>query len=210
MFQSIYDYFFTSTLGLWELSATVFLVANVYLLGQQKLVNYWFGLAGVLIFGYIFYEYQLYSDMALQWFFYGPLQVIGFFMWKYGGTLGSSDKSQATDSMKVVTLGWSPRWRWVLGIALFSMLLGGLMATYTDASFPYADALTTVMSIAASLLMLKKVLENWYLWIAMDLIAIPIYYAKGLYITSGLYVLFLVLATLGLLAWRKDYLKQLS
>jgi nicotinamide mononucleotide transporter len=74
--------YFSGTLGQLELLATVLLIANVALLAHQKLINYWFGLAGVLIMGYVLKEFNLYSDMGLQWFFYAPLQIVGWYMWK--------------------------------------------------------------------------------------------------------------------------------
>ncbi|MEM7218262.1 MAG: nicotinamide riboside transporter PnuC [Pseudomonadota bacterium] len=203
MLQAIADYF-VGPLGKLELLATLLLMINVYLLGQQRLSNYWFGLAGVLLFGFLFREYRLYSDMLLQWVFYAPLQVIGYVLWKYGRTLGSETKTQTTDSMRVVRLPsryWPPL---LISVVAATWLLGTYMATRTDASFPYADALTTTMSIGASVLMLKKILENWFLWIAMDVMAIPVYFLKGLYVTAGLYVVFLVLAVIGLLRWRAD------
>lgn len=202
MLNAIIEYF-SGPLGRLELLATILLIANVYLLAKQKLVNYWFGLAGVLIFGYLFREYQLYSDMLLQWVFYAPLQIIGYVMWRYGKTLGS-EISTGEDTMKIVTIGWYPRLFWSTMILIPAFALGSYMAANTDASFPYIDALTTTMSVVASLLMLKKILENWIIWIAMDFIAIPVYYAKELYITSGLYIIFLGLATYGLYTWIKD------
>jgi len=181
---------------------------SLYLLAKQKLVNYAFGLAGVLIFGYIFYAYQLYSDMLLQWVFYAPLQIVGYFMWKNGAAPGvvTSD-ALPDDSMKVSSLTMQEAFSIIFAIIVSARILGVYMANNTDASFPYIDALTTTMSIAASLLMLKKFVENWMIWIAMDLIAIPVYYQKELYVTSGLYVIFLGLAIYGLVTWTQDYLK---
>ncbi|MEM1262974.1 MAG: nicotinamide riboside transporter PnuC [Pseudomonadota bacterium] len=205
--NAIIDYF-SGPLGKIELVATVLLMVNVYLLGKQRLSNYWFGLAGVLLFGYLFREYKLYSDMLLQWVFYAPLQIVGFVLWKYGRTLGATAKPTETNSMRVVMLS-ARYWPVVIFLVVGSAaLLGKTMAANTDASFPYADALTTTMSIAASILMLKKILENWILWIIMDLIAIPVYYFKELYVTSGLYVVFLALAVLGLMRWLNDYRAQ--
>jgi len=205
MLEMIIQYF-SGFYGQLELAATVLLIANVYLLAKEKLINYWFGLAGVLIFGYIFYGFNLYSDALLQWAFYAPLQIVGYYMWKYGRTLGET-ASDAVDSMKIVTLSTSMRIFWVALILAMAAALGYVMSG-TDASYPYLDALTTSMSIIASILLLKKVLENWIVWIVMDLIAIPLYYSKELYVTSGLYVIFLGLATYGLITWmqkRKTY-----
>ncbi|MEM9172384.1 MAG: nicotinamide riboside transporter PnuC [Pseudomonadota bacterium] len=209
MIQTVLDYF-AGPLGKLELVATLLLMVNVYLLGQQKLSNYAFGFVGVVLFGFLFREFKLYSDMLLQWAFYAPLQIVGFILWKYGRTLGASDPQNELNSMQVVTL--PGKWWPVLIIAITgtTLALGSYMANNTDASFPYADALTTTMSIAASILMLKKIIENWLLWIVMDLIAIPVYAMKGLYVTAGLYGVFLVLATLGLARWLSDYRRLVS
>ncbi|MEM9744180.1 MAG: nicotinamide riboside transporter PnuC [Pseudomonadota bacterium] len=207
MLEAIADYF-AGPLGKLELVATLLLMANVYLLGQQRLSNYWFGLAGVVLFGFLFREFKLYSDMLLQWVFYAPLQIVGFLLWKYGRTLGSETASVTPDSMAVVLL---PLRFWpllVIAIGAAAWALGAYMAANTDASFPYADALTTTMSVGASVLMLKKILENWVLWILLDLIAVPVYYLKGLYVTAGLYVVFLALAVLGFSRWYADYRNQ--
>lgn len=207
MWDAIASYF-SGPLGKLELIATLFLVANVYLLGRQRLSNFVFGLAGVVLFGFLFQAYKLYSDMLLQWLFYAPLQIVGFIMWKYGRTLGEDAPAQTQDSMQVV---WLRPIHWPLIGALVlaaTAALGTYMATTTDASFPYADALTTTLSVAASVLMLKKIIENWVLWILVDVIAIPIYFLKELYVTSGLYVVFLALAINGLMQWRRDYQVQ--
>jgi nicotinamide mononucleotide transporter len=200
--------YFSGPLGQLELLATILLITNVYLLAQQKLINYWFGFAGVIIMGYILYEFKLYSDAGLQWLFYAPLQIVGWYMWKYGKTLGNV-ASDGLDTMKVVTISWQNRFFLALIILFSAFGLGWIMSTFTDAAVPYVDALTTTMSIAASLLMLKKIWENWIIWIMMDLIAIPLYFSRELYVVSGLYVIFLILATYGLIAWTKSMKKEM-
>lgn len=81
-------------------------------------------------------------------------------------------------------------------------MLGRTMHRCTDASFPYLDALTTVASLIAQWLMGRKVLESWLVWIFVDVISIGLYVAKELYLTAGLYSVFLVLATWGWAEWR--------
>jgi nicotinamide mononucleotide transporter len=78
------------------------------------------------------------------------------------------------------------------------------MANFTDAAVPYGDAFTTVASLVAQWLMARKRLESWLFWIAVDGVAIGIYWYKSLYLTSGLYAVFLILASLGWLEWRKS------
>jgi nicotinamide mononucleotide transporter len=179
-----------------EIFATAMIIANVYLLTRQSIWNYAFGLAGVLAYGWLFYQYQLYSDTLLQWAFYAPLQVIGAYWWWY------YDPDQP-DSMPVVRL--NPEDWWIInGGILFSAGVVGWLFSHTDAAYPYIDALTSGMSVVATLLLLRKVLENWYIWIAMDLIAIPLYWSRELYLTSALYFVLLLLCLKGLREWRKS------
>jgi nicotinamide mononucleotide transporter len=200
--------YFSGTWGQLELLASVLLIINVTLLTQQKLINYWFGLAGVIVMGFVLKEFNLYSDMLLQWAFYAPLQIVGWYMWKYGKTLGEV-ASDSLDSMKITKIGWQARALTLAGILIGTPIMAIFWIHFTpDVSFAYLDALTTTMSVAASILLLKKIWENWIVWIAMDIIAIPLYYEKGMYVVSGLYVIFLVLATYGLFKWTKDMRTQ--
>ena len=85
--------------------------------------------------------------------------------------------------------------------------LGGAMARYTDAALPYWDAATTVLSLVAQYLLARKVLENWEFWIVVDVIAVGVYLTKELYLTSGLYAVFLILAVIGLITWMRNLSK---
>ena len=198
--NSVIEYF-SGTYGMMELAATILLILNVYLLAKQKISNFVFGALGVLLYGYIFLHYKLYSDMLLQWLYYLPTQLLGWYWWKTLGTNGD-------DSLPVTKLGSKYHGLLLASIVIPSFILGEMMAAWTDAAFPRWDALTTVMSIVANFLLLRKVWENWVIWIVMDAIAINIYYMKGLYVTSGLYVVFLFLATYGLIKWSNDWSKQ--
>jgi len=91
----------------------------------------------------------------------------------------------------------------LLGLA-GTAVWGFLMNRYTDAAAPYPDAFTTVMSLIAQWLMARKKLESWGFWIAVDVVAIGVYFYKDLYMTAGLYAVFLVLATIGFFEWRKS------
>jgi len=94
----------------------------------------------------------------------------------------------------------------VLGVAVVLGIagLGGLMARYTDAALPWWDAAIAVLSITAQTLLARRYIENWYVWIAVDVLSIGVFTAKGLVPTAALYVIFLVLSVLGLLGWRKS------
>ena len=95
------------------------------------------------------------------------------------------------------------RLRWTTGCLVAILLWGGAMQHFTDASYPWADGAIAIVSIAAQILMAQRKLENWWLWIAVDLASIPLYAAKALSLTMGLYVVYLALATWGLIDWHR-------
>ena len=198
--DQVIDYF-NHTWGYVELAGTVASLICVYLAVTQNIWTWFWGAIGVVIFGPLFYHYQLYSDAGLQILFFLPMQVLGWYIWKYKG-------SEGIDSLNVKCLSDNSYILIVATMFVVSGILGHIMSSYTDASFPYADALTTVMSIFAQILMLRKFVESWHIWVAMDAIAIYIYSAKELYVVSGLYALFFVLASMGWVAWHRSYKEQ--
>ena len=93
---------------------------------------------------------------------------------------------------------------WIAGSIIAMLGWGTVMARLTDASLPYADASVAMLSVAAQLLMTWRKIENWYWWIVVNIISVGLYAVKGLYLTTGLYALFLILALWGLISWRKS------
>jgi len=189
--------YFSGTTGIVELIATLFSIVCVYQLAHQKIINFLWGSIGAILFGWIFFEFKLYSDMMLQLAYFLPIQIVSAYWWF---TKGSGD-----NSLKVTGISWSERIGWSGIMLVTAGLLGFNMSNLTDASFPYWDALTTSMSVIAQYLMMKKIWESWIVWIAMDVIAINIYHAKGLEITAGLYAIFFFLASYGLTKWYKSF-----
>jgi nicotinamide mononucleotide transporter len=201
MIETILAYF-AGPLGKVELVGTIFSAICVYLAIKHNMWTWFFGALGVIFFGYLFFQFGLYSDAGLQILFYLPMQLIGFIMWRRAAN--KAENKSVVLSLTAVQFA-------LIGIGILGAagINGYLIATYTTgASFPYIDALTTWMSIAAQLLMIAKYRESWVLWVTMDVIAIFVYYAKGLIVTSGLYFVFLILATLGGIAWYRDYARQ--
>jgi nicotinamide mononucleotide transporter len=81
---------------------------------------------------------------------------------------------------------------------------GWVLRQFTDAALPWWDATASGLAVCAQLLLMRKVFETWSLWIAVDVLSIGIYFAKGVYLTAALYAVFLSLATMGWLAWRRE------
>ncbi|NJL55038.1 nicotinamide mononucleotide transporter [bacterium] len=183
-------------MGWIELTATIFGVLCVWLIIRQSIWCWPAGLVQVTLFVYIFYEARLYSDMLLH-IIYIFLQLYGWYHWQYG--------SRVHTSLPVTTLTRTLLLTWVGTGIVGTFALGFTMQTFTDAALPYADAFTTVMSLIAQWLLARKNLENWGFWIAVDVVAIRVYLARDLYLTTGLYTLFLVMAIAGFIAWRRDW-----
>ncbi len=177
-----------------EITAVLCGLANIVLLIQRSIWNYLFGIIMVTLYAKIFYEYQLYSDAILQIYFF-VFQIYGFYYWFNG---------KADDGKVIVNYLPTRVYKFYFLIALSGWLSWSfLMGRYTDASFPYWDGAIAVLSMVAQFLLSRRHIENWYLWIVVDLLAIGLFITKDLGPTAALYVVFLVLSVLGLLGWQK-------
>ena len=167
---------------------------NIVLIVRRSVWNYPFGIAMVVLYAHIFWKAQLFSDAGLQVFFL-VVQLYGWLAW--------AQHRESDGSVVVRELGPPSRLGWLLGSLLITLVWGTIMQQYTTASFPYWDASVAMLSVVAQLLMTWRYVENWWWWIAVDVLSIGLYAAKGLWLTTGLYGVFLVLAVLGLLQWRR-------
>lgn len=176
-----------------EKVAFVLGVANVVLVVRRSLWNYPFGLAMVVLYGWIFFGAKLYSDALLQIFFF-VVQIYGWLNW-------ARNRSN-TGRVEVERMSDGARLAWLVGAAVATALWGWGMHRFTDAAYPWWDAGVAILSVAAQILMSRRLIENWVLWIAVDVLAIGLYAAKDLRLTALLYVVFLVLSVWGMLDWR--------
>ena len=177
-----------------ELLAALLVLINVALVARRSVWNYAFAIAGVALYAWIFYEAKLYSDMLLQGFFL----IINLYGWRHWS------RSLATaGTVTVSRLGAAERALWLAGIALATVAWGAAMHRLTDAALPFVDAGIAMASIAAQILLSRQKLENWLLWIAVDLVAIGVYATRDLWPTAALYVLLLGVSIWGLRDWRR-------
>ncbi|MGB0472990.1 MAG: nicotinamide riboside transporter PnuC [Porticoccaceae bacterium] len=151
------------------------------------------------IYIWIFGDVSLYMESALN-AYYMVMAVYGWYQWQRGGTgakgikLGSWGIMQHTAAIGLVLV--------------LSAVSGYLLSQNTDARMPYIDSFTTWGSVITTYMVARKVLENWLYWIVIDGVSIFLYIDRGLYQTVGLYSLYLILAVVGYIAWRKAYLQQ--
>lgn len=168
----------------------------VWLVARQNIWNWPIGIANNITFLVLFWTAGLYADATLQIVYMG-LAVYGWWAWLRGGVAHSELRvSRTTRDQWLVLAGAG-----VLGTALLTWVL----ATMTDSTVPLPDAITTVLSLLATWGQARKKLESWWLWITADLIYIPLYAYKDLWLTAALYLGFLALCVLGLRNWLADY-----
>ncbi|MEA1887792.1 MAG: nicotinamide riboside transporter PnuC [Bacteroidota bacterium] len=154
------------------------------------------GLITSAIYVWVFFASKFYADMALQ-SYYVVISIYGWYWWLKGGEKYDSDSLPVTRvSMKLA------------GILLFIFLLlfAGiwyLLFNYTDSPVPVGDAFTTALSIVATWMLARKIIEHWILWIIADFVSMGLYIYKGLYPTVILFAVYTVMAVIGYREWRK-------
>jgi nicotinamide mononucleotide transporter len=178
-----------------ELFAAALGVTAVWLTVKQNPWCWPIGLVMVLLYGWVFYDVKLYSNMLLQGV-YAALQVYGGWQWTRRGP--------AHQGRQVTYLSTGPLLLSLLAGALTSVLLGALMARFTDAAQPWLDAALTGFSLVAQVWMAQKRVQCWPLWIVLDLIFVSLFLYKGLYLTTTLYALFTLIAVFGWREWRRQ------
>lgn len=182
-----------------EIIAVLINILGVWLTTQRIRWCWPVSVVAVLLYAGIFYEAKLYSDMLLQVIF-GFLQGYGWWRWSKGG-LDHGKVHVARLPVRTALLSL------IVG-GMGAVLLGSLMASFTDAAVPWLDASLTAFSLVASVWAARKYVVSWWLWIVLDCIYVGLYVHKDLHLTAGLYAGFVVLAFYGYFAWRRDLLTQ--
>ncbi|HEU4321750.1 MAG TPA: nicotinamide riboside transporter PnuC [Roseiflexaceae bacterium] len=182
-------------MDIYELIGSAFGLISVYLTMRNNIWCWPTGMVSVLAFAVLFFNSKLYADMLLQIFFF-VTSAQGWYYWRRGGAGHSELPITLLTRRQIGALG--------VGLVAAVALVGWLFASYTDAHLPFWDAAASGASVVAQVLLMRRKLENWYLWIAVDILSVGIYLYKQLYLTAGLYVVFLALAIGGLLAWRRE------
>lgn len=175
-----------------ELAGTVSSLLGIYFSIHQKAIAWIWNIIASAIYGLLFFQSHLYSDMELQGFFI-IMAVFGLLNWKKNEGNWKPEKS----SKKSLAIG-------IAFTIMFGIISGFLHQKYaSNTSFPYLDATLTGLSIWGTWLAANKKIENWWVWILADLIYVGMYFQKDLYVTGCLYLIFVVFAIQGLISWKK-------
>jgi len=179
--------------GWLEITAVAFTLVNVWLAVKQNMWTWPTGIVSVLLYGVVFYQSGLYANAGLQ-VLYLALSIHGWYEWLHGGVDHTELRVRVT----------TPR-QWagciVAGVVLTAALMWLLRAV--SGSAPISDSSTTAFSIVGQWMLNEKLLENWLIWLAVDVIYVPMFVASGRVPSALLYALFCVLAVRGFIEWRR-------
>jgi nicotinamide mononucleotide transporter len=173
--------------------------ACVLLAARRNIWTFPVGIANNLVFIVLFFGAALYADLGLQ-IVYLVLGVMGWLGWS---------RHRAGDARPLITRMPTRSILPLLGAAVAgTAIIAFALHSYTDSTTEIADAGTTAVSLVAQYMLNRRWLENWYVWIAVDVAYVGLFLYKGLNITAALYLLFIGLCVFGLLGWRRARAQQ--
>ncbi len=184
-----------------ELIGTFFGLISVYYATRANILTWTTGLVNEVFLFILFYQVQLYADMFLQVYFL-LVTLYGWYNWNKKSIENRIIKLNNRTKLLLLTV-----------IILCSLISGIILSNIhlylptffkIQAAYPYIDSFVMVSSVIATVLLAKKKIENWYLWITVNVICVILYYKKGIYFLSLEYFIFLGLASYGLYNWKKQ------
>jgi nicotinamide mononucleotide transporter len=173
----------------------------VWLVARAHILNWPIGLLNNLFFFLIFWWSRLYGDATLQLIF-AALGVYGWWLW----SRAKSRRDGGTPPKLPIVRTVPGQWWGLLPTTVFATILAAFwLAHCTDSPVPLWDATVLTVSLAATYLQAQKCLESWWLWIAVDVLSIPLYIVRNLYPTAALYFVFLLLCLYGYREWYREW-----
>lgn len=195
-FQLITDQFKHTTWAEWIGVVSGFIC--IYLATRENILNWPVSIISVVAYAWVFFTAKMYGDMALQFYFL----FTAFYGWYFWLRKKEADN-------KPVTILTNQEWMAVIAaVMILSVILGFFLDRFTDTDVPFADGFCTALSFVAQVLLTRKILQNWVLWIIVDICYIPLYIYKQLNLSAIFYTFLVGLAIKGYLDWRKTYREQ--
>jgi nicotinamide mononucleotide transporter len=174
-------------------------VAYLLLAIRRNIWCWFFAAVSTTIYVALFVRARLYMESLLNVFYLG-MALYGWYVWYFGG-----DKSS---ELPVTRWKLSRHVTAIAAISGLAVLCGTVLDRYTNAAFPYVDSMTALSAIWATFLVARKVLENWWYWLVIDTVSIYLYWARELQLTALLFVVYVLLIPVGLIAWTRAYTGQ--
>ena len=178
-----------------ELTAVLLAVAYLVLAIRQNIWCWACAAISTALYVYLFAKANLYMESLLN-VFYFAMAIYGWLMWRGGRTENELPVSVWPGQIHAYAIA---------AIISLAAVSGFLLANFTDAAYPYVDSATTFAAIWATFLVARKVLENWWYWLVIDVVSVFIYWSRGLEATAVLFIVYVVLIPIGLVAWTRSY-----
>jgi nicotinamide mononucleotide transporter len=173
--------------------SVLFNTVSVVAANRNSAHTWWTGVVGAVLLGFVFAEVRLYADVTLMGFFV-VTSLVGWWRWRFGGAAGSELPVTHADRGDLVATA--------IFVAVTVGGYGGLLHVFTAAAAPFVDSAILALSVAATWLLMQRKVESWWLWIAADVLSVPLYASKGIPLTALLYTGYLLNAAWGLWHWR--------
>lgn len=183
-----------------EIVAVVFGVVSVWLSTREHIAAWPTALVNTALYFVIFARAGVYANMGLQ-VVYFTLSCYGWYAWKFGGAAHTPLRVTRATRKQAILFG--------LIAAASTVVLGLTLSRWTDASSPWLDSSTTAASLIAQWMLTRKLLENWILWLGINIVSVGMYLSLGLVPTALQYALYFVLAALGFYSWRASWRSSL-
>ncbi len=181
-----------------ELIGTIFGVVYIWFSVRQSLLTWPAGIITSILYCYVFFGAKLYAGMGLQ-FYYVVMSCYGWWSWSHGENSESGRQAlQITNASRSLLIKL-----FVLNLFL-TTLVYYILGRLTDSPVPFGDALTTSLGLIATWMLARKKLEHWLIWIFADLISISLYLYQELYSTVVLFLIYIVMASIGYYQWQKE------
>ncbi|MFC2098800.1 nicotinamide riboside transporter PnuC [Bacteroidota bacterium] len=165
----------------------------------KQIIWLWpFGILSSALFIWIFFSSKFYADMGLQVYYLG-ISVYGWLYWVHGGHSRSGKGILPVTRINRRMIGIL----FAIGMVIFLSIVV-ILKYFTDSDVPWGDGFTTAASIIATWMLARKILEHWIVWILVDAVAAALYFYKGLYPSTVLYIIYSVIAILGYVQWKKQ------
>lgn len=201
-----------------EAFGTIFGLLCIWFASQEKTINYIFGLLNVTLFAVIFFQIQLYGLLLLQFFFFCA-NIYGWYAWTRASTNGTTLEVRWLSKQKLIVIAVTsvvaialltvyidPFFLALANVAVDSMNLFGMdlaPPTLAPDAYPFWDSTMTILSIVAQILMTRKYVENWMLWILVNIISVGLYATQGVYAMSIQYSILMFIAANGTREWAR-------
>lgn len=170
-------------------------ILGVWLTTRQRIWCWPVGLVSVAAFVVVFFRAKLYGAMGLQFVYVGLLGY-GWYAWLYGG--------EGHHALKVSRVPRRLALALVIGSSIAAAAMGFWLHRHTDEALPYVDGFTTSFSLAAQWMQARKYLENWAVWVVVDVVYVGMSLSRGLTMTALLYAVYVGLAVVGFRDWRRS------